>query len=183
MLPAPDKIWNGADDDGSGTVAVLSIAEALAKAPSRPKRSTLFVWHCGEEKGLWGSEYWNKFPTVDVKKVITQLNIDMIGRSLDPNNIIKCDPRSNKPCNEELSKADEIYVIGAEMMSSVLGALQKARTAPISISGTTPATTTRTIRTSSFSVRTTLITRTTAYRSFSGSTASTRIITSRRHAR
>ena len=124
--PGPDKIWNGADDDGSGTVAVLSIAEALAKAPQRPKRSTLFVWHCGEEKGLWGSEYWNKFPTVDVKKVITQLNIDMIGRSLDPNNIIKCDPKHpNKPCNEDLSKADEIYVIGSEMMSSALGAITK----------------------------------------------------------
>jgi Zn-dependent M28 family amino/carboxypeptidase len=124
-VAGPDKLYNGADDDGSGTVAVLSIAEALAKAPSRPKRSTLFVWHCGEEKGLWGSEYWNKFPTVDVKKVVTQLNIDMIGRSLDPNNIIKCDPKSNKPCNEELSKADEIYVIGAEMMSSALGAVTK----------------------------------------------------------
>jgi hypothetical protein len=123
--PGPDKIWNGADDDGSGTVAVLSIAEALAKGAKRPKRSTLFVWHAGEEKGLWGSEYWNKFPTVDVKKVITQLNIDMIGRSLDPNNIIKCEKNSNKPCNEDLSKADEIYVIGSEMMSSTLGAITK----------------------------------------------------------
>ncbi|MDQ3063434.1 MAG: M20/M25/M40 family metallo-hydrolase, partial [Acidobacteriota bacterium] len=76
-----DKIWNGADDDGSGTVAILSIAEALAKSPKRPKRSVLFVWHAGEEKGLWGSEYFNKFPTVDIKSVVAQLNIDMIGRS------------------------------------------------------------------------------------------------------
>jgi hypothetical protein len=68
----PDKIFNGADDDGSGTVAVLSIAEALANSKTRPKRSVLFVWHCGEEKGLWGSEYFNKFPTVDIKKVIAQ---------------------------------------------------------------------------------------------------------------
>jgi hypothetical protein len=120
--PGDDKIWNGADDDGSGTVAVLSIAEALAKAKTRPKRSVLFVWHAGEEKGLWGSEYFNKFPTVDVKNVIAQLNIDMIGRSLDPNNIIKCD-RPGKPCNEELSKADEIYIIGKDMMSSTLGAI------------------------------------------------------------
>ncbi len=118
-----DKIWNGADDDGSGTVAVLSIAETLAKAPKRPKRSTLFVWHCGEEKGLWGSEYFNKFPTVDVKQVIAQLNIDMIGRSLDPNNIIKCG--QNKPCNENLSGPNGIYVIGSEMMSSTLGAITK----------------------------------------------------------
>ena len=119
---APDKINNGADDDGSGTVAVLSIAEALAKSKTRPKRSVLFVWHCGEEKGLWGSEYFNKFPTVDIKNVVAQLNIDMIGRSLDPNKVIKCDS-PGKPCNEELSKANEIYVIGKDMMSSTLGAV------------------------------------------------------------
>ena len=57
------------------------IAEALSHAQKRPKRSVLFVWHCGEEKGLWGSEYFNKFPTVDIKQVVSQLNIDMIGRS------------------------------------------------------------------------------------------------------
>lgn len=120
--PGDDKIWNGADDDGSGTVAVLGIAEALAKAKTRPKRSVLFVWHCGEEKGLWGSEYFNKFPTVDIKNVIAQLNIDMIGRSQDPNNIIKCE-RPNMRCNEELSKPNEIYVIGKDMMSSSLGSI------------------------------------------------------------
>ena len=119
---ATDKINNGADDDGSGTVSVLSIAEALAKAPVRPKRSVLFVWHCGEEKGLWGSQYFNKYPTVDIKNVIAQLNIDMVGRSQDPNNIIKCD-RPGQPCNEELSKSGEIYVIGKDMMSSTLGAI------------------------------------------------------------
>ena len=121
----PDRINNGADDDGSGTVSVLSIAEALAKAPKRPKRSVLFVWHCGEEKGLWGSEYFNKFPTVDIKNVVAQLNIDMIGRSQDPNSIIKCDT-PGKPCNEELSKVDEIYVIGKDMMSSTLGSVVDA---------------------------------------------------------
>ena len=122
--PGADKIWNGADDDGSGTVAVLAIAEALAKAPKRPKRSVLLVWHAGEEKGLWGSEYFNKFPTVDIKNVVAQLNIDMIGRSQNPNNIIPCD-RPGKRCNEELSGANEIYVIGSEMMSSTLGAVTK----------------------------------------------------------
>lgn len=120
--PGNDKIWNGADDDGSGTVAVLAIAEAIAKAPKRPKRSVLFVWHAGEEKGLWGSEYFNKFPTVDIKQVTAALNIDMIGRSLDPNNIVKCDA-PGKRCNEELSKTNEIYVIGKDMMSSTLGAV------------------------------------------------------------
>jgi hypothetical protein len=119
-----DKIWNGADDDGSGTVAVLSIAEALAHAKIEPKRSVLLVWHAGEEKGLWGAEYFNKFPTVDIKNVIAQLNIDMIGRSLDPAKVIKCVPGVRR-CNENLTKANEIYVIGSEMMSSTLGAVTK----------------------------------------------------------
>ncbi|MDQ3711682.1 MAG: M20/M25/M40 family metallo-hydrolase [Acidobacteriota bacterium] len=113
-----DKIWNGADDDGSGTVAVLSIAEALAKSPKRPKRSVLFVWHAGEEKGLWGSEYFNKFPTVDIKSVIAQLNIDMIGRSR------KAD--DTNPKNANLSNETEVYVIGSEMMSSELGEVTKS---------------------------------------------------------
>jgi hypothetical protein len=116
--PGPDKIWNGADDDGSGTVSVLSIAEALSKAPVRPKRSVLFVWHCGEEKGLWGSEYFNKFPTVDIKKVISQLNIDMIGRSRKPDD--------TNPKNKDLSTENEIYVIGKDMMSSTLGSVVDA---------------------------------------------------------
>ncbi|MFN2533042.1 MAG: M28 family peptidase, partial [Pyrinomonadaceae bacterium] len=59
-----DAIYNGADDDGSGTTSLLGMAEALARAPSRPKRSVLFVWHCGEEKGLWGSRYFTENPTV-----------------------------------------------------------------------------------------------------------------------
>ena len=112
-----DKLYNGADDDGSGTVGVLAIAEALAKAPVRPKRSVLFVWHTGEEKGLWGSEYFNKFPTVDIKKVAAQLNIDMIGRSRKPGN--------NDPRNKDLSDENSVYLIGSEMMSSTLGAVTK----------------------------------------------------------
>ncbi len=119
--PGPDKIFNGADDDGSGTVAVLSIAEALARSPKRPKRSILFVWHCGEEKGLWGSDYFNKFPTVDIKKVVAQLNIDMIGRSR------KAD--DTNPKNKELSGENTIYVIGADMMSSTLGSVVKGTNA------------------------------------------------------
>jgi Peptidase family M28/PA domain len=111
--PNADKISNGADDDGSGTVAVLAIAEALGKSKIRPKRSMLLVWHCGEEKGLWGSEYFNKFPTVDIKQVTVQLNIDMIGRSR------KTD--SAEPRDKELSGENSIYVIGSNMMSSKLG--------------------------------------------------------------
>lgn len=122
--PGDDKIWNGADDDGSGTVAVLAIAEALAKAKKRPKRSILLVWHAGEEKGLLGASYFNKYPTVDIKKVVAQLNIDMIGRSKTPETkIVECTGRNR--CNSELTGPNEVYVIGSEMMSSTLGEVTK----------------------------------------------------------
>jgi len=110
-----DTICNGADDDGSGTTALLSMAEALAKAPTRPKRSILFVWHAGEEKGLWGSRYFTEYPTVPISQIVTQLNIDMIGRS-------KKEGDTN-PRNRELTGPDGVYVIGSTMMSTELGEL------------------------------------------------------------
>ncbi len=76
-----DSVYNGADDDGSGTTALLAMAEALAKTNARPKRSVLFVWHAAEEKGLWGSRYFTMFPTVPLENIVAQINIDMIGRS------------------------------------------------------------------------------------------------------
>jgi Zn-dependent M28 family amino/carboxypeptidase len=110
-----DNICNGADDDGSGTTAILSMAEALAKAPTRPRRSVLFVWHCGEEKGLWGSRYFTEYPTVPLDHVVAQLNIDMIGRS-------KKEGDTN-PKNKDLTGPNDVYLIGSTMMSTELGEL------------------------------------------------------------
>ena len=110
-----DPICNGADDDGSGTTAILSMAEAVAKAPTRPKRSTIFVWHCGEEKGLWGSRYFTEYPTIPLDHVVAQLNIDMIGRS-------KKEGDTN-PRNRELTGPNDVYLIGSTMMSTELGEL------------------------------------------------------------
>jgi Zn-dependent M28 family amino/carboxypeptidase len=75
-----DSVYNGADDDGTGSVGVLEIAQALAAAPVKPKRSIIFVWHTGEERGMWGSGYFTDHPTVPRDSIVTQLNIDMIGR-------------------------------------------------------------------------------------------------------
>jgi len=75
-----DSIYNGADDDGSGTVSVLEIAESFIKSPTKPKRSMIFVWHAGEEKGLWGSQYFTDHPTISRDSIVAQLNIDMVGR-------------------------------------------------------------------------------------------------------
>lgn len=75
-----DSVYNGADDDGSGTVAVLELARAFTRAPARPKRSILFVWHTGEEKGLLGSAWYTDHPTVPRDSIVAQLNMDMVGR-------------------------------------------------------------------------------------------------------
>jgi hypothetical protein len=104
-----DTICNGADDDGSGTVAAMSLADAFAHE-LKPKRSILFVWHCGEEKGLWGSRYFTEHPTVPIHSIIAQLNIDMIGRSRQPND------------TRPMTGPEEIFVIGSKMMSTSLGA-------------------------------------------------------------
>jgi hypothetical protein len=112
-----DSIYNGADDDGSGITALLALAEAFTKG-KRPERSILFVWHAGEEKGLWGSEYFARFPVVPLDSIVAQINIDMIGRSKRPGDT----NRSNRM----LTGPDEIYVIGSKMMSTELGELSEA---------------------------------------------------------
>jgi hypothetical protein len=113
-----DSVYNGADDDGSGTTALLAMAEALARAKQRPKRSVLFVWHCGEEKGLWGSRYFTDYPTIPLAQIVTQINIDMIGRS-------KKEGDTNSR-NADLSGPNQIYVIGSKMMSTELGELSES---------------------------------------------------------
>ena len=91
-------IFNGADDDGSGTTAILEIAQAFAGNPSRPKRSVLFIAHAGEEKGLLGSEYFTTHPSVPLENIATNLNIDMIGRN----------------------DSNQVYIIGSDHLSSEL---------------------------------------------------------------
>lgn len=99
-------VYNGADDDGSGTVAVMEIAEAFQKAKKAgfgPKRSILFLHVTGEEHGLWGSDYYAKNPVFPLANTVANLNIDMIGRD-DPENRGK----------------QYVYVIGSAMLSSEL---------------------------------------------------------------
>ena len=76
-----DSICNGADDDGSGTVAVIELAQAFTTARERPKRSLVFMTVSGEERGLWGSAYFADHPTVPLAKVVADLNSDMVGRN------------------------------------------------------------------------------------------------------
>lgn len=76
-----DSIYNGADDDASGTSAVMEIAQAFATLKAKPKRSLIFVLVSGEEKGLFGSAHFVKNPPVPAKQMIANINADMIGRN------------------------------------------------------------------------------------------------------
>ena len=76
---ATDSIWNGADDDASGTAGVLALAEALAQAPT--KRSIIFLTVSGEEHGLWGSAWFASNPPVPIRKIVANFNLDMLGRN------------------------------------------------------------------------------------------------------
>jgi hypothetical protein len=104
-----EVIYYGADDDGSGTVGVLEIAEAFAKAKAEgkgPRRNILFLAVSGEEKGLWGSEFFAENPTIPMDKTTADLNIDMIGRT-----------------DTERMTADTlnyVYVVGDDKLSSEL---------------------------------------------------------------
>jgi hypothetical protein len=108
------KIYNGADDDGSGTVSVIQMAEAFAKAAKEgngPKRSVVFMTVSGEEKGLWGSEYYSEHPIVPLEKTSVDLNIDMIGR-----------------VDTERKKSDTgnyVYVVGHDKISSELSEINE----------------------------------------------------------
>ncbi|MEO8294527.1 MAG: M28 family peptidase [Gemmatimonadota bacterium] len=78
----PDSIFNGADDDGSGTSSLLEIAEAFAMSRQRPKRTLLFIWHTGEEMGLYGSAWHSTHTAVPRDSIVAYLNMDMVGRGM-----------------------------------------------------------------------------------------------------
>ncbi len=98
-----DRIWNGADDDGSGTATLLGVAKAFASAP-KPKRSLMFVWFAGEERGLWGSRYLADYPPAPIDKIVADLNMDMVGRN-----------RDDKP-----EEANTVYLVGSDRISTEL---------------------------------------------------------------
>jgi Peptidase family M28 len=98
-----DRINNGADDDGSGTVSLIALARAFAKGP-KTKRSEIFVWHAGEELGLYGSTYFVDHPTVPLDHIVAQLNIDMVGRNHDNSD----------------SESNTVYTVGADRISTEL---------------------------------------------------------------
>jgi hypothetical protein len=100
-----DVVSNGADDDGSGSASLLAVAKAFGTGP-RPKRTAVFVWHSGEESGLYGSRYNADFPVVPIDKVQVALNMDMVGRD-------DCD-------DIEGDFSNTLFLVGADRISTDL---------------------------------------------------------------
>jgi Peptidase family M28 len=98
-----DRIWNGADDDGSGVVTLMAMAKAFTSGP-KPKRSLLFVWHTGEERNRWGSLYFVDHSSIELDRIVAQLNVDMVGRNR----------------NDKASEENSIYVVGSDRISTEL---------------------------------------------------------------
>lgn len=109
-------VYPGADDDGSGTAAVLEIARAFG-AGERPKRSVVVLFNTGEELGLYGSAYFVDHPPVPLSQIVANFNIDMIGRSRAPND--------TNPENARLADRDTVYLIGPDKHSSELNQISE----------------------------------------------------------
>jgi hypothetical protein len=107
-----DSVNNGADDDGSGSMVVLALAEGLARIRVAPRRSIIFVWHHAEELGLMGSRFFTDHPTVPRDSIVAQINFDMVGRG-SAADIVGGGPRY-------------VQVVGSRRLSSELGNLLEA---------------------------------------------------------
>ena len=97
-------VWNGADDNGSGSVGVLNIAKAIAASPVKPKRTVIFALWTGEEKGLLGSRYYAQNPTFPIAKTVGYLNYDMISRPYDAETLARTMRQYGVPGAEEIVK-------------------------------------------------------------------------------
>ena len=117
----PDSIYNGADDDGSGSVSALEIAQYIAAQKVKPKRSLLFVWHVGEEAGLYGSQWYTDHPTVPRDSIVAQLNMDMVGRGAVADNT-----GITKEGSRYHGNPDYVQLVGSRRLSTELGDLAES---------------------------------------------------------
>ena len=118
--PRQDSIRNGADDDGTGTVAILEIAEKMSRSGARPKRSILFVSHTGEEAGLLGSSWYTDHATVPLDSIVGEIDEDMVGRG-KPTDFPRGGTGAGDPTYLE--------VVGAKRLSKQFGAVLEAANA------------------------------------------------------
>jgi hypothetical protein len=109
-----DRIYNSADDNATGSAAILSIAEQLIKGP-RPRRSVIFIWDSGEERGLWGTRQFVHAPPVPLDRIVAHINVDMIGGTRAPGTADAESPGVTGP--------NEVFLIGPGVLSPTVDAL------------------------------------------------------------
>ena len=109
-----DSIYNAADDNATGSAGNLAIAEQMMRAP-RPKRSLIFIWDSGEERGLWGTRYFVHAPPVPLANIVAHFNIDMIGATRKAGSPDSSDVRISGP--------NEVYVTGPRVLSAAADSL------------------------------------------------------------
>jgi Zn-dependent M28 family amino/carboxypeptidase len=109
-----DAVYNSADDNASGSVALLAIAERLMAAP-RPNRSVIFIWDSGEEQGLWGTRRFVHAPPVPLDQIVAHVNVDMIGASRRPG--------SPDAASSGVTPAGEVFLIGPRVLSAQVDVL------------------------------------------------------------
>ena len=113
------EVANGADDNGSGTVSLLEIAEAFTKLSKHPKRSVVFVWVTAEEKGLFGSDHYTQNPVFPLNKTLTDINLDMVGRSA-PKELEKVENE-----NKSLAGPNGFYIISGKQSTELVNISNK----------------------------------------------------------
>ena len=107
------EVFNGADDNGTGTVALLEIAEAFSKMKKKPKRSIVFAWVTAEEKGLIGSDYYSQNPVFPLEKTLADINLDMVGRSAEN------EPAKDAAMEKRLAGPNGIYIVSGNQSSEL----------------------------------------------------------------
>lgn len=107
-------INNGADDNGTGTVALLEIAEAFMQLKKKPKRSIVFAWVTAEEKGLIGSDFYSQYPEIPLKNTLANINLDMVGRSAEN------EPAKDAQINKSLAGPNGIYIVSGKQSSELM---------------------------------------------------------------
>ena len=111
---AGDRTYNAADDNASGSAALLSMAEQMARGP-RPRRSVIFIWDSGEEQGLWGTRWFVHRPAVPLTHIVAHVNVDMIGASRSPGGA--------DALSADVTERGEVFVLGPRVLSASADAL------------------------------------------------------------
>ena len=109
------EVFNGADDNGTGTAALLEIAEAFQSMKKKPKRSIVFAWVAAEEKGLIGSDYYSQHPVIPLENTLLDINLDMVGRSAET------EPAKDAEMSNQLAGSDGIYIVSGKQSTELMG--------------------------------------------------------------